>query len=289
MAENATLHRQAAGPVRPGSGRPRVSGRGGPRMRSAEEVRALWQKYKRTRRRQYRNTLVEAYLPLVRSIAQRIWVRLPESVDLEDLVSAGTLGLIDAVHGFDCDRGVGFKTYCLARIRGAILDDLRSLDWAPRMARSEAARVEACANRLGSELGRLPSPAEVADALGMNLEAYCDLVNGTPQHGGPLSLDSESFPQGEGRSRTVLDAVEDRRAALPVEATEQREFREIVTDLLSERERSILVLYYYHQLTMKEIGQQLDLSESRVCQMHARLLRRLRCCLETSPAYTPVC
>jgi RNA polymerase sigma factor for flagellar operon FliA len=122
----------------------------------------------------------------------------------------------------------------------------------------------------------------------MSLDAYCDLVNGTPQQGGPLSLDSESFPQGEGRSRTVLDAVEDRRAALPVEATEQREFREIVTDLLSERERSILVLYYYHQLTMKEIGQQLDLSESRVCQMHARLLRRLRCCLETSPAYTPV-
>jgi RNA polymerase sigma factor for flagellar operon FliA len=257
-------------------------------QRTHEEVAQLWQKYKRTKQRRYRNVLVEAYLPLVRSIAQRIWVRLPDSVDLEDLVSAGTLGLIDAVHGFDCDRGVCFKTYCVARIRGSILDDLRGLDWAPRMVRSEVAKIEASRNALGARLGRPPAPEEVADDLGMSLAEYTTLVNGAAMASNQVSLDRDPFPNDDGRPRSVLDAIEDRRIAGPHEETEKSEFKELVTDMLNDRERSIMLLYYYHQLTMREIGQRLSLSESRVCQMHARILKRLRTCLSASESFAPV-
>ena len=253
--------------------------------RSAADMERLWMKYKRTNRRKFRNALVEAYLPLVRSIARRIWVRLPDSVDLDDLVSAGTLGLIDAVQGFDLERGVCFKTYCVARVRGAILDDLRALDWAPRMVRSGTAKIEASTQTLGAKLGRAPGPEEIAEELGISVRRYETLLRGAPLSAGPLSLDRDPFPNEDGRPRSVLDAIEDRKAMGPAEVTEKREFKELVTGVLSDRERRILTMYYYHQLTMKEIGRHLELSESRVCQMHAHILKRLRMRLGTSPAF----
>ncbi len=239
------------------------------------DVQQLWKDYKRTGDKKIRNALMVFYLPLVRYTAERISSKLPNEVDVEDLVSAGTFGLVDAIDAFDLNRGVKFETYCSPRIRGAILDELRTMDWVPRLVRSRTHKLETATKVLRAELGRMPSEEEVARRLGMNRVEFDKLLGDS---GAVLliSLSRNYVDQDSDRELQEIDILEDRRGCSPADESAERDLRDMVMRSLTEIERLILVLYYYEEMTMKEIGSTLDLSESRVSQMHSGILARLR-------------
>jgi len=239
---------------------------------TASDVRRLWERYARTRSDKDRNRLMEHYLPLVRRIAQHIHSKLPREVELDDLVSAGVFGLMYAITAFNPGRKVKFETYCGNRIRGAILDELRSWDWVPRLARRRHHQLRETKRNLEMELGRAPSDEELADRLHVSprelrkIMGEGDLVRvlplGSPPGDGPGESPLEQcFAQATGPEEFTASAREDAR----------RLIRE-----LSRAERLIVLLYYAEQMTMKEIGRTLDLSESRVSQMHSAIIARLR-------------
>jgi RNA polymerase sigma factor for flagellar operon FliA len=182
------------------------------------DIAQVWRDYKEAPSIELRNQLVEKYLPLVKYNADRIWQRLPDGVDLDDLISAGIFGLMDAIEAFDLERGVKFETYCVPRIRGAMLDELRTMDWVPRLVRSKATKMEEARKSLEASLGRPPRPDEMAGRLGVSLEEFHKMVG----------------------DATAVSQV------------------------------------YYEDMTMKEIGATLDLSESRVSQMHSSIVARLQ-------------
>ncbi len=239
------------------------------------DIQQLWVQYKRTGDRQLRNTLMEIYLPLVKYTADRISAKLPNEVDVDDLISAGTFGLIDAIDAFDLQRGVKFETYCSPRIRGAILDELRTMDWVPRLVRSRAHKLESATKVLRAELGRLPSEDEVAERLGMNRPEF-DKMMSDANTVIFISLSRSYVDHESDRELQEVDILEDRRACDPSEGLSERNLRDTVMNALTEIERLILMLYYHEEMTMKEIGVTLDLSESRVSQMHSSILARLR-------------
>ncbi len=245
-------------------------------LRRAEDGPADdWTRYKATGDVVIRNRLVERYLPLVEFLADRILQRLPRCVEVDDLRSAGTFGLMAAIDGFDLSRGIKFETYCSVRVRGAILDELRSRDWVPRVVRSRAQRRERTECDLATTLGRPASQEEVAERLGWTLSEVTDSHRAA---GGASVL---SLGGGEDASERLgsgrLDGLEDYRGgADPVARAHQRDVAALVYRALTPKERQVVVLYYFEQITMREIGRILGLSESRVCQIHARVLRRLR-------------
>jgi RNA polymerase sigma factor for flagellar operon FliA len=239
------------------------------------DVQQLWKDYKRTGDKRIRNVLMELYLPLVRYTAERISAKLPNEVDVEDLVSAGTFGLVDAIDAFDLNRGVKFETYCSPRIRGAILDELRTMDWVPRLVRSRTHKLETATKVLRAELGRMPSEDEIARRLGMNRVEF-DKLLGDSSAVLLISLSRNYIDQDSDRELQEIDILEDRRGCSPADESAERDLRDMVMRALTEIERLILVLYYYEEMTMKEIGATLDLSESRVSQMHSGILARLR-------------
>jgi len=238
-------------------------------------TRFLWLKYREKNSEEVRNKLIEKYLPLVRAIAEKISAKLPRSVDTLDLQSAGTFGLMHAIRGFDLDRGVRFETYCANRIRGAILDELRQLDWVPRVVRSRVNKLDAAERELKRQLGRKPLPQEVASHLDLpvaDVEAmYCQ-----PHPQNMVSLNSELPDNDDNKAYRKLDFLEDKRSDDPLDNLNRQELIDLVSKGLSREERLVLLLYYYEQLTMKEIGYALDVTESRVCQIHAQILERLR-------------
>ncbi len=244
------------------------------------DVQQLWKEYKKTGEKALRNALMEFYLPLVKYTADRISAKLPNEVDVEDLISAGTFGLIDAIDAFDLSRGVKFETYCSPRIRGAILDELRTMDWVPRLVRSRAHKLETATKVLRAELGRLPSDDEIAERLGMDRAEFDKLLNDANAVL-LISLSRSYVDQNSDRELQEIDVLEDRRSCDPVSDLSERDLRDTVMKTLTEIERLILVLYYYEEMTMKEIGATLDLSESRVSQMHSGILARLRGQLHT--------
>jgi RNA polymerase sigma factor for flagellar operon FliA len=216
---------------------------------------------------------MEHYLPLVQRIAQRIHSKLPKEVELDDLVSAGTFGLMDAIHAFDPGRAVKFETYCGNRIRGAILDELRSWDWVPRLARLRAGRLSTAARELKLELGRDPTEDELAVRLRVSrVELERITRDGNVVRIMPLSR----RPSQDDEIETDGEILEDRRAKERVRGVEQEDIRAMLTRGLSRAEQLIVVLYYFEEMTMKEIGATLDLSESRVSQMHSTILGRLQ-------------
>lgn len=239
----------------------------------------VWVLFVRTRTEECRNFLMEHYLPLVRYNAERIYTRLPDEVDIEDLMSAGLFGLKDAIEAFDLERGVKFETYCAPRIRGAILDELRSMDWVPRLVRHRTARVDQVRIRLEMRLGRKPTDEEISDALGVDEEEVKKIV----KDGSAVSMTSLNRQryQGDGnREVREIDVISDDTQSEPISEIQSRDLRELLTKGLSRAERLIVVLYYYEQMTMKEIGATLDLSESRVSQMHSSILARLKAQLQ---------
>lgn len=239
------------------------------------EVTAMWREYKRTEDLGLRNTLIEKYLPLVRYIAERVLSKLPQSINVEDLQSAGVLGLMDAVRGYDPERGVKFETYCTTRIRGSILDELRSLDWVPRIVRSKANKIDKNYKALETQLGRSPSDPEMADQMEMGLPEYQEMAREASATT-MTSLSTDTSDDDGSKSMRKIDLLEDKKGVNPEVEFKKKELTEFITRGLNRKERLIIILYYYEELTMREIGEALSLSESRVCQLHSRIIFRLR-------------
>lgn len=238
------------------------------------DVGAVWSEYKRSGTRELRNRLMEHYLPLVRCTAERIAAKLPSEVDTEDLVSAGLFGLMDAIDAFDMNRGVKFETYCSPRIRGAILDELRTMDWVPRLVRTRAHKLENVTKILRSELGRTPTDDEIARRLNMPRNEIKKIFRDATAVS-VISLSRKFYDDDSSRELQEIDILEDRQSRDPFTDLSKRDLRDAIMDTLTRVERLILVLYYYEEMTMKEIGATLDLSESRVSQMHSSILARL--------------
>ena len=241
---------------------------------------AAWQEYKQTGDEEIRNRLMEHYLYLVKYNAERIGAKLPDEVDVDDLMSAGTFGLVDAIDAFDLDRGVKFETYCAARIRGAILDELRNMDWVPRLVRHRAHKLADATRTLEVELGRIPNDDEIARRLGISRPQLDKLLRDANAVA-LISLSRRFMDSDSTRDVFEIDVVPDERGSDPVGQAQNRDLKDLVTKGLSCAERLIVVLYYYEQMTMKQIGQTLDLSESRVSQMHSAILARLRSQLQS--------
>ncbi len=238
-------------------------------------VEELWAEYARTRSQELRNHFMERYLHLVRYNAERIHARLPDEVDIEDLMSAGLFGLMDAIDAFDLERKVKFETYCAPRIRGAILDELRSMDWVPRLVRSRTAKIEAIRQRIEMEKGRPPTEEEIAAELGVEGEEF-DKFKRDGRPVGTVSITRRAFPSDGSRDVREIDVIKDDSQRNPLSEAQRRDLKEMMTKGLSRAERLIVILYYYEGMTMKEIGATLDLSESRVSQMHSSILLRLK-------------
>ena len=239
------------------------------------DVIAMWREYKRTQDIGLRNHLLEKYLPLVRYIAERQLSKLPQNINVEDLQSAGVLGLMDAVRGYDPERGVKFETYCTTRIRGAILDELRSLDWVPRIVRSKANKIDRAWKALETRYGRNPSDEEMAVQLELTLPEY-EAMAREASAVTMTSLTSETKDDDGSKSMRKLDLREDKKGLNPEVELKKKEVTEFLTRGLSRKERLIILLYYYEELTLREIGEVLEVTESRISQLHTKAINRLR-------------
>lgn len=237
----------------------------------------LWRDFKLSGDPRLRERLILHYSPLVKYVAGRVGVGLPASVDQADFVSYGIFGLIDAIEKFDLDRAIKFETYAISRIRGAIIDELRALDWIPRSVRQKARNVEQAYATLEGRLSRTPTDAEVASEMGIGLDdlhtifSQISLVN-------VMALD-ELLHSGSETGDRLVDTLEDTTADNPVEVAEAREMRHLLAraiNALPEREKTVVTLYYFEGLTLAEIGQVLGVTESRTCQIHTKAVLQLR-------------
>ena len=243
---------------------------------SPDEVAALWERYKADpKNTELRNKIVELYIPLVKYHAQRVWSRLPDGVDIDDLTSSGIFGLIDAVEAFDLTRDVKFETYCAPRIRGAMLDELRSMDWVPRLVRTKAKRLSEATKTLDEKLGRQPTDQELADFLQISVEELKKLTASATAVN-VVSLNKKWSETDSSKEVSELDILEDMKGEDPTERLQKIDTMRLVTKGLKRNERLILLLYYYQDMTMKEIGATLDLSESRVSQIHSSIVQLLQ-------------
>ena len=238
-------------------------------------IQKMWEEFKQTGDENLRNQLIERYLPLVKYNAERLWARLPEGVDLGDLTSAGIFGLVDAINGFDLSKGVKFETYCVPRIKGAMLDELRSMDWVPRLVRSKAHKLEAARKTLEVEFGRAPTDDELAGRLDLPLDEYAKMVKDA-NAASVISLSKKYYETDSYKDVREIDILEDKKGEDPTRRIQKNDLMRLVTKGLNRNERLIIILYYYEELTMKEIGATLDLSESRVSQMHSSIVQRLQ-------------
>lgn len=244
-----------------------------------KQLSALWSAYKGRGEIPAREKLILHYAPLVKYVAGRVAIGLPPSVELDDLVSYGVFGLMDALDKYEPTRGVKFETYALARIRGAMIDGLRSVDWVPRSVRQKAREFEAASQKLETSLGRAATDRELAAAMGLSDDEYtqmlsevaCTTLN---------SLDDLWHNDADGDDPVrVADSVKDTQAEDPLERLEFTELKRALAgaiDQLAERERLVLALYYYEGLTLKEIGKVLEVTEARISQIHSKAILRLR-------------
>ena len=222
-----------------------------------------------------RNVLMERHYPLVRYIAERLLQTLPKSIELDDLVSAGLFGLMDAIRGFDPDRNIKFKTYCTTRIRGSILDQLRSQDWVPRLVRLKAGKIDKALQKLTGEYGREPTHAELAAALKMeHAELALEISSASAKT--MFSLSEKWEDRDDDSSIEKVDVLEDRKATDPIGELHRRDMMLFLTRSLTHKERFIIEQYYQVGHTMREIGEMLALTESRVCQIHSNVMGRLK-------------
>ena len=249
------------------------------RRRRGPDMSEVWKAYKASGDVVLRNQLVETYHYLVKVIGNRIAARLPRSIDVQDLRSAGVFGLMRAIDNYDLARGTPFESYCATRVRGAILDELRSQDWVPRLVRNRASLYETAVTDLRRRLGREPAAHETALHLSVTEEEaerlrrdanLTSVYNLTPQE------DREDDP----RVLRKLDVLMDRGSEVPFERLVAQDLARSLVNVLVGPERTVIALYYYEGLTMKEIGRVMGISESRVCQIHSKTLRKLRTYLE---------
>ncbi len=241
-----------------------------------QDILEIWKAYKADPgNTSLRNRLVEEYLPLVKYNGERIWARLPDGVELDDLISAGVFGLMDAIDSFDLTRGVKFETYCVPRIRGAMLDELRTMDWVPRLVRSKASKLQEATKQLETTLGRHPTDQELATHMSLSL-ADLEKMMLEASAVNLISLNKKWYETDSYKDVREIDILEDKKGEDPTRRIQKADLMRLVTKGLNRNERLIIILYYYEELTMKEIGATLDLSESRVSQMHSSIVQRLQ-------------
>jgi RNA polymerase sigma factor for flagellar operon FliA len=243
------------------------------------ELERLWADYKADGAESVREALIVHYSPLVKYVAGRIAVGLPQNVEQADLVSYGMFGLIDAIDKFEPDRGFKFETYAISRIKGAVLDELRSIDWVPRSVRAKVRQIERAYAKLEARHHRAPSDEELAEELEWTVEALQAALTQISTVG-VAALDEILSGSGErGESVTLGDTIADRSTAGPMGAFEVAETRQLLGQAINglpEREKIVLTLYYYESLTLSEIGRVLGVTESRVCQIHTKAVLHLR-------------
>ncbi|MFD8011935.1 MULTISPECIES: RNA polymerase sigma factor WhiG [unclassified Streptomyces] len=252
--------------------------RGTVRPAAPTSLEELWRSYKATGDERLREQLILHYSPLVKYVAGRVSVGLPSNVEQADFVSSGVFGLIDAIEKFDVERAIKFETYAITRIRGAMIDELRALDWIPRSVRQKARNVERAYATLEAQLRRTPSESEVAAELGIPLEEL-HAVFSQLSLANVVALEELLHVGGEGDRLSLMDTLEDTAADNPVEVAEDRELRRLLAraiNTLPEREKTVVTLYYYEGLTLAEIGHVLGVTESRVSQIHTKSVLQLR-------------
>jgi len=249
----------------------------------AIELKDLWKRYKTSGDERARERLVVAYSPLVKYVAGRMGSNLPAHVDEADLISYGLTGLISAIERFDLSRAIKFETYAITRIRGSIIDELRTLDWVPRSVRARAREIERANQKLEARLQRAPTDEEMASELGISVsdfnESLVQISTSTL-----IALDELwNTSDNDGDHVSLLDTIADRRAPDPEQIVDQGEVRDRIADAitaLQEREKLVIALYYYENLTLREVGEVLGVTESRVSQLHTKAVLRLRSKLE---------
>ena len=249
-----------------------------PLVTKPEDTSALWQEYRRTRDRAVRDRLILTYAPLVKFVAGRLGSGLPAHVDEGDLVSYGLLGLIGAIERYDPDREIKFETYAITRIKGAIIDELRALDWVPRSVRARARDIERAIAELEKKLHRAPTDEEIAGKLGLTQE---ELDNSLTEisRSSIAALDELWTASDGGDQIALLDTIEDTLGPEPQSALAETEMREALGESIArlpEREKLVVTLYYYEELTLREIGEVLGVTESRVSQLHTKAILRLK-------------
>jgi len=247
-----------------------------------------WRRYRKFETEEMRQMLLNKFLPLVRNVASRMAMGFPRSVELPDLINTGVIGLIEAFRNFDPGRGVKFETYAIPRIRGAILDELRALDWVPRSTRAKSREIERSYNILENKLGRPPEKTELARHLKITMEELhlsLDDVSGT----NILSLDDIIFREDDNRQISRVETIVDTSKINILGELEKDELRAFITiamDKLTAQEKLVIALYYYEELTLKEIGEVMSISESRVSQIHTRAVSKLRTMVQEKFALT---
>jgi RNA polymerase sigma factor for flagellar operon FliA len=238
----------------------------------------LWIEYRQNRDPKIREAFIKQYAPLVKYVAGKVAVGMPHNVEFDDLVGFGVFGLLDAIDKFDPEKNVKFKTYAVTRIRGAIFDELRLIDWVPRSVRQKTREVEEAIGTLEAQLGRTATDQEIAGAMGMDEGEFLKTmmkISGTSI----LSLNDVWFSGDENDKVSIGDSIESPASLNPDIIVEKEEIRRIIVSAINElpdKEKKILVLYYYEDLTLKEIGKVLEVTESRVSQLHTKAILRLR-------------
>ncbi len=239
------------------------------------DMTEVWTLYSEQPTEELRNFLVEKFLPLVRYNADRIYARLPDEVDIEDLMSAGLFGLMDAIDAFDLSRQVKFETFSAARIRGAILDELRAMDWVPRLVRHRTSKVDQARQQIEMRTGVPATEEQVSKFLDLDSDQFEKYLRDSHSVS-TISLTRKCFGSDGTKEVREIDIIRDTTQANPLSEAQRKDLKHLLTKGLSRPERLIVILYYYEAMTMKEIGATLDLSESRVSQMHSSILARLK-------------
>ena len=243
-----------------------------------QEEDDLWEEFKKTKSPAIRDKFIRQYMPLVKYVAGKVSVNMPNSVEFDDLVGFGQFGLLDAINKYDTSKNVKFKTYAVTRIRGAIFDELRLIDWVPRSVRQKSREIEDAITTLESRLGRTASDGEIADSLNMTEDEYHRTVmkvSGTSI----LSLNDVWYAGDDNDNMSIGNNIESPSSLNPDVIAEREEIRKVIAQAISElpeKEKMVIVLYYHEDLTFKEIGDILTISESRCCQLHAQAIMRLR-------------
>lgn len=235
----------------------------------------LWRTYKETGDRDARDHLILHYSPLVRHLAAKMAAELPSSVDIADLVSYGVLGLMNAIDRFDLDRDIRFETYAMARVRGAILDELRAIDWVPRSVRAKAREADRALARLEHDLQRSPTDAELATEMGVSVRDLRELFRQTSV-ACVLRLDNESFGWGDGKTGEQLADDGSAAPGVELEGREMRSILDTAIHRLGDRERTVVQMYYFEGLNLAAIAARLSVTESRICQIHGKAVIELR-------------
>ena len=255
-------------------------------MAQTDETAALWQDFRKSRDQAVRDRLILTYAPLVKYVAGRLGSGLPAHVDEGDLVSYGLLGLIGAIERYDPDRDVKFETYAIARIKGAIIDELRAMDWVPRSVRARARHIERAIGELEAKLHRAPTDEEIAGKLGIEVEELEESLTEISRSSIAALDELWTISSTGGDQVALIDTIEDTTGPEPQAALAQTELKEALGEAIArlpEREKLVVTLYYYEELTLREIGEVLGVTESRVSQLHTKAILRLKARLAGAP------